>query len=129
MDRNLSLMNVMTMAAAICILSATSFAQNGGKFATQGVTELGGNVIFESATPVVNGNTGDATTIFALEPFIGYFVSDGFELGLDPFGIISTHIPDATTTQVMILAAPSYNFKTEGIAYPFIEGLVGYTSQ
>ena len=29
----------------------------------------------------------------------------------------------------MILVAPSYNFQTEGIAYPFIEALLGYTSQ
>lgn len=29
----------------------------------------------------------------------------------------------------MIFVAPSYNFKTQGIAYPFIEALLGYTSE
>lgn len=28
----------------------------------------------------------------------------------------------------MIVAAPSYNFSTGSIAYPFLEGLIGYTS-
>ena len=128
MKCTLSHFTVFTLAMIVCIASV-SFAQDGKKFATKGSTELGGSISFQSLTPVSNGNTGTTTTIFSLAPFIGYFVTDGFEIGLNPLGITSIGFSGSSTTQIMILAAPSYNFKTEGIVYPFIEALLGYTSQ
>lgn len=119
---------VATLAIVACIASA-SFAHEGKKFATKGCTELGGTISFQSLTPVFDGNTGSATTIFALAPFIGYFVSDGFEIGLNPLGLTSVSYGGSSATQIAIFAAPSYNIRTEGIAYPFIEALLGYTSQ
>lgn len=124
MKGTLSRSTVLTLAI-IASLASVSFAQEARKFAAKGCTELGGSVSFQSLTPVTNGNTGDAVTIFSFAPFIGYFVADGFEIGVNPLGITSV----SSTTQIMILAAPSYNFTTEGIAYPFIEALLGYTSQ
>jgi hypothetical protein len=117
------------MAIIVCIASV-SFAQEGKKFATKGSTELGGSISFQSLTPVSNGNTGDATTIFSVAPFIGYFVADGFEIGLNPLSITSISYPNNSDSyiQITIFAAPSYNFNTESIAYPFIEALLGYTS-
>ncbi len=103
-------------------------AQTGKRFAMTGVTELGGSLSFQSITPVSNGNTGDATNYLTVAPFIGYFVTDGFELGFNPFGITYISSGGSSSTQIMILIAPSYNFQTQGSAYPFIEGLVGYTS-
>ncbi|MGD0337994.1 MAG: hypothetical protein ABSB78_04335 [Bacteroidota bacterium] len=94
----------------------------------KGSTELGGSASFLSTTPVSNGNTGDATTVFTVAPFIGYFVADGFEIGLNPLEVVHTSTKNSSATLIMIFAAPSYNFKTEGIAYPFIEALLGYTS-
>jgi len=117
------------VVAMLVVVGQFSFAQEANKFALKGSTELGGSISFQSLTPVSNGNTGDATTIFSLAPFIGYFVTDGFEIGLNPFGITSVSFSGSSATQIMILAAPSYNFKTEGIAYPFIEALLGYSSQ
>jgi hypothetical protein len=128
MKCTLSHFTVFTLAMIVCIASV-SFAQDGKKFATKGSSELGGSISFQSLTPVSNGNTGDATTIFSLAPFIGYFVTDGFEIGLNPLGITSISYSGSSATQIMILAAPSYNFKTEGIVYPFIEALLGYSSQ
>ena len=115
----------------MCLLiAAQSNAQEPRKFATMGTTELGGSISFISSTPVYNGNTGTATTIFSLAPFIGYFVSDGFEIGVDPLGVtVISSSGSSSYTQVMIFAAPSYNFKTNGNTYPFIEGLLGYASQ
>jgi hypothetical protein len=128
MKQTLSHFTVFIIAIIMCIASM-SIAQNGKKFATKGSTELGGSISFQSLSFVLNGNTGDATTIFSVAPFIGYFIADGFELGLNPFGITSMSYSGSTSTQMTILAAPSYNFKTEGIVYPFIEALFGYTSQ
>ena len=111
------------------LIDARSNAQESSRFATKGTTELGGNISFLSSTPVYDGNTGTATTMFSLSPFIGYFVSDGFEIGMDPLGIsLIGSSGQNTLTQITILAAPSYNFKTRGNGYPFIEGLFGYTS-
>jgi hypothetical protein len=121
-------LTVLIMTFILCITSI-SFAQESKKFATKGCTELGGSISFQSLSPVSNGNSGDATTIFSIAPFIGYFIADGFEIGFNPFGISSMSYSGSSVTQIMILVAPSYNFKTEGITYPFIEALLGYTSQ
>jgi hypothetical protein len=106
-----------------------SVAQDGKKFASKGSTELGGSISFQSVTSVYNGKTGDATTVFSLAPFVGFFVADGFEIGVNPLGITSISYSGHSATQIMIFAAPSYNFDTDGIVYPFIEALIGYTSQ
>lgn len=104
-------------------------SQETKEFAEKGTVELGGSVSFQSVTPVFNGASGDATTIFTLAPFFGYFVSDGFELGVNPFDITVNSLPNSnSSTRISILFAPSYNFKTNSIAYPFVEGLLGYTS-
>lgn len=121
--------SVFLLLVMFVLFASISNAQEMKKFALKGSTELGGSISFQSLTPVSNGNTGDATTVFSLMPYIGYFVTDGFEIGLNPLGIASYSFSGNSTTQVMIFAAPSYNFKTEGIAYPFIEALLGYTSQ
>ncbi|MEK6571002.1 MAG: hypothetical protein AABZ61_06500 [Bacteroidota bacterium] len=112
-----------TLSSCICI------AQDSKNFATKGTTEVGGNISFQSLTPVFNGNTGDAVTLFTMAPFIGYFVSDGFEIGVNPLGVSVFSISGSSSTSFRIFVAPSYNFKTEGIVYPFIEALLGYTTE
>lgn len=118
------------IVAAMLVLTASStFAQVHPLFASKGVTEVGGSISFVSTTPVSNGSTGDALTTFSLQPFIGYFVADGFELGLNPLGITTTSFHGSSSTRITIFAAPSYNFRTAGVTFPFIEALLGYTSQ
>lgn len=121
--------SVLLALSMILFVTTETMAQEGKKFALKGSTELGGSISFQSLTPVSDGNTGTASTIFALAPYIGYFVVDGFELGLNPFGITSISYSGSSATQVAIFFAPSYNFSTQSIAYPFIEGLLGFTSQ
>ena len=87
-------------------------------FASNGVTELGGNISFQSASGL---------STFSFTPSVGYFVGDGFELGLDPLGISTAWSGGSSSTQLTILAAPSYNFRTNGFAYPFIGALLGYS--
>jgi hypothetical protein len=100
-------------------------------FAQKGVVELGGSVSFSSRVAVYNGSTyGDAFTTFSVQPYIGYFVTDKFELGVNPLGITYMSQGSSNATQIGIFLAPSYNFTTtSGNLFPFIEGLIGYTSQ
>ncbi len=114
---------------ATALLTSASLSQETKKFALKGTTELGGNIAFEVVTPVSNGNSGESTTIFSFEPYLGYFVDDGFELGVNPFGVTVINSGNNSTVQFLILVAPAYNFRTEGTAYPFIEGLVGFATQ
>ena len=105
------------------------------RFAMKGITEISGSVAYSSFTPVSNGTSGDATSIFALTPQIGYFIQDGLEIGLST-GI--SFLPGVTVVSpqkgdnVTILGlffTPSYNFLVESKSiYPFIEGQFGYTS-
>ena len=113
-----------------CSVISMSVAQESKRFALKGSTELGGSISYMSTTSVSNGTAADhALNIIALQPFVGYFVADGFEISVNPLGIESISYNGNSTTQIMVFIAPSYNFKTEGITYPFLEALVGYTSQ
>ncbi|HEX2869070.1 MAG TPA: hypothetical protein VHO03_18660 [Ignavibacteriales bacterium] len=116
-----------TLVLGMLFLSSSlTYAQRsyGGGFASPGVVELGGGLTFQSTTNVTNGNTGGTTTVFSLQPYVGYFFTDGFELGFNPFGIQTVE----GTTNLLFLLAPSYNFHTGSIAYPFIEALLGIAS-
>jgi hypothetical protein len=101
-------------------------------FAERGVIELGGSISFKSSTNVEPGYPRTTLSLFDALPYAGYFVADGFEIGINPLGVSTSGRQGAfgpgTQTSVMILIAPSYNLKTGGIAFPFIEGLFGYTS-
>ena len=126
--KTLSVFSSHTMMVLVFLVVACycpSSSQGTKRFAMEGTTELGGSISFLSVTPVSNGRSGDSYTIFSFSPFIGYFITDGFELGVDPFAITTT---SGSITVVNVLVAPSYNFKTDGIAYPFVEGLLGYSS-
>lgn len=120
---------VLTLVCILGLGVQTLFAQDVKTFATKGAVELGGNIAFESETFVSPGFTDNSVTAISLAPFVGYFVDDGFEIGVNPLGISYSSYSGSSTTQVMIFVAPSYNFKTSSIAYPFIEALLGYTAQ
>ena len=110
--------------ATILVLSSQASAQGASGFAIKGGTELGGSLSFQSLA----GNGLTTSSLFSFTPYVGYFVADGFELGFNPLGISIRSSGHTASTSLMVLAAPSYNFHTEGVAYPFIEALLGYTS-
>jgi hypothetical protein len=70
-----------------------------------------------------------------LGPQIGYFVTDGFEIGFNP-GIsllpgISVISPSSgnSTTMLQLFFYPGYNLRPEGSnIFPFLEVPLGYTS-
>jgi hypothetical protein len=109
----------------ITIVCLNVKAQDFGK---KGVIETGGTISFSSITSVSDGETADeSTTIFSLQPAIGYFIVDGFEIGLAP-AFTSLSSGDNTTSMFGIFLAPAYNFNTGGKVYPFIEGRIGYNT-
>ena len=120
---------------AMFLIAYTFIQAQDKQFAMKGVTELSGSLSYSSFTSVSNGETGDAMSIFVLAPQIGYFVTDGFELGLGTgiallpgFSVISPEDGESTNL-FQFFFAPSYNFQTQGgKLFPFIEAQLGYTS-
>lgn len=100
-------------------------------YADKGVVELGGSLGFSSYTNVSAGQTSSTTyTNFSLTPSVGYFVTDGLELGLDPFSLSVSSQTGASSsqTEIHILGAVAYAAKTQGPVYPFVEGVAGFSS-
>ncbi|MCX6138345.1 MAG: hypothetical protein NTV54_12710 [Ignavibacteriales bacterium] len=100
------------------------------KYATAGVLELGGSASLEMRTAVVAGSTASkSSTTLEAAPYIGYFVTDGFVLGLRPLGFSFEQPPTGSEViKINTYFAPGYNFDTQSNVYPYVEGLVGYTS-
>lgn len=126
------------LAAVVATLTAfgavSSFGQD-TSFATKGVWEAGGMVSVSNYTAVSNGESGDGITIFTFAPRLGYFVANGLELSLGTGvallpGVTSISPEDGESlTLTQLFLAPSYNFRTSGgKTFPFLEGMVGYTS-
>lgn len=102
---------------------------NAQMFAEKGVMHLGGMVGFTSTTSVTNGETAEnSTSIFDFSPFVGYFIIDGFELGLMPNFYTFSH-GDNSQTNFSVWFAPAYYFMLQrSNIYPYIQGLIGYNS-
>ena len=97
--------------------------------------EVSGSISFSSFTPVSNGKTEDATTLFSLGPEVGYFVVDGLEIGLNsgisllPGLSVVTPSEGEGTTLLQLFFFPAYNIHTQGSKVtPFIQVPFGYTS-
>jgi opacity protein-like surface antigen len=118
---------LVLLTAVFLFVAMTSNAQEIDKFAKKGQWELGGSIGFTSSTPVVDGNTGDASSVITFAPSASYFVAPGFEVGL-LVQLTSTKYSgiDAMTDYTLYLA-PAYNFKTHSMFYPYIQGQIGYT--
>ena len=55
----------------------------------------------------------------------GYYITDGFELGVIP-AVEFLKDKDNSITAYAIYAAPSFNFNTESNVYPYIQPEIGY---
>ena len=98
------------------------------RFGSPGTVELGGSTTFTASQPVLAGKTANWVYDFSLRPYVGYFVIEGFELGINPAGVNVNSTGDTTAVQLRILFAPAYNFHTATMVTPFVEGLAGITS-
>lgn len=102
---------------------------NYSQFVKTGVIEIGGDISFSSTKTVFDGESvGSSVNVFSFSPYFGYFLTDGFELGFKPT-ISSISSGGGSTTSVYFFAAPAYNFITSPNVFPYIEALMGYTSQ
>lgn len=109
----------------LAFISTVSFAQD---FAKKGVIELGGSILFSSTTEVYDGETADdSQTDFSFMPLVGYFIIDGFEVGVMPV-FSSTSFGDNSTSTIGIYLTPQYHFDMKSNIYPYIGAMVGYNS-
>lgn len=107
------------------VFASLSFAQN---FPNRGTLEVGGSLGFSSTTNVVNGqSSSNSTSTFRIEPYIGYFIINSFELGIEP-SFTRTGSGDYSSTTFGIYLAPAWVFNLRSNLYPFIEGRIGYNS-
>lgn len=112
--------------SALILISSSSFSQN-NKFAKEKQWELGGTISFTSITRVNSGNTGDATSILRLAPSAGYFVVEGVELGVMVDLTTYMYSGSDSYSDYTMYFSPAYNFRTNSIAYPYIQGQIGFT--
>lgn len=110
-------------------LPQDSTTQRRPAFAKKGSVELGGSIGYSSTTEVYNGKTGSAISTFLIAPQLGYFVSDGVEIGLNPLSIQITSLKNESLTTVHSLMSLSYNGTTGEGMHPFIEGVFGFALQ
>jgi len=110
-------------------ITSISFAQSTSiapeqTFTQPGTFELGGSISFSSQK---YESSSSSTSIFSINPYVGYFVVKGFELGISPgISFQRTSYMHATTFNVFF--APAYNFTLSGGLFPYVEALIGYTS-
>jgi hypothetical protein len=120
---------IRVFLAVLMVISVSNlFSQTKSYFAKKNTWEAGGSFSLTSVKYVSNSNTGDAFTTLDIMPYGGYFITDGFELGLIP-EIEYMTISNSNSTNFTFYVAPSYNFYTESPAYPYLQGAVGYNSQ
>lgn len=110
---------------ALFVFTSLSFSQN---FATKGTIEAGGSLGFSSATSVSNGeSSSNSLSTIRLEPYIGYFIVNGFELGLEPSFTLQSSGGNSSAS-FGIYFAPAWNFDLKSKLFPFLEGRIGYNS-
>ena len=116
---------ITVLFAALFVFTSLSFAQN---FATKGTIEVGGSLGFSSTTSVYNGESAsNSTTTIRLEPYIGYFIVNSFELGFEP-SFTTSSFGDYSSSSFGIYFAPAWNFDLRSNLFPFIEGRIGYNT-
>lgn len=131
------LCSVYCLAVFLMICQPLLIAQESG-FAMKGITEVGGTISYASFTPVSNGSTGDATSVFSIAPQVSHFFADGFEIGFSP-GVSFFLFPPGVTslsgsgagssTAIQLWLTTAYNIQTSGkTVFPFVELQAGYTS-
>jgi hypothetical protein len=113
----------------LLLLSAVAFNVH-AQFATKNCVELGGTVSYSSTTVVSDGTAAsESTSLLQFMPFLNYYVSNGFFLGLSPgINILKSAGASESTKIYALFLTPGYTFSSRSSVFPYIEGLVGYTA-
>jgi len=110
------------------VLLIGTITVNAQNFATKGTIELGGSIGFSSTTGVNNGESSEnSLSNFSFDPYVGYFVINGLELGIIPSFSTSSY-SDQSTTSFGVYFAPAWNFDLKSNLFPFVEGRIGYNT-
>jgi hypothetical protein len=117
---------LLMVFAVLVLITGTSYSQN-NKFAKANQWEIGGTMSFTSMTPVNDGETGKSISIFRIAPSVGYFVINGYELGVIVDLTSYNFGGSSNSTDYSLYFAPAYNFRTNSISYPYIQGQIGFT--
>jgi hypothetical protein len=118
---------VLLIVVIFLLISSNSHAQTTQNFAKQNTWEVGGSVSFSYTENVSNGITSDnGRNVFKLYPYVGYFIIDGLEIGIIPAIELISYGGSTSSNSFAIYVAPSYNFYTKSIAYPYVQGAFGY---
>ena len=113
----------------ICILAVVSTSSKAQLFTSKGTVELGGEFSFTSQSSTVtggsyySGGSSESYNVLMFSPYIGVMTGKGFELGFMPS---IAHGGDVTLLDLFF--APAININTGGSAYPYVEGLIGYST-
>jgi Outer membrane protein beta-barrel domain len=120
---------IYILTGIIVVSQAEAQGLNG--FAKKGDVEFGGSVSYQHTTAISEGTEFPTQTnsIFSFFPYAGYFLTDGFEIGLNPLGIQTYWDSQDKITNLTVLLAPSYNFDIGGKVFPFVEAQLGYTQE
>jgi hypothetical protein len=117
------------LAASLLFFFPTLHAQQSRTFAEKGDVELGGSFSYRHDSDIFQGKESDTWNFLSFLPYAGYFITDDFEIGVNPLGIMSGWNSQFTTTYYQDFIAPAFNFKIEGNIYPFVELQLGYMVQ
>lgn len=98
--------------------------QTNPNFAKANTWEIGGSISY-SHTFAETDYGKDANYIKAA-PYAGIFVTEGLEIGFIP-AVEYFSYGSSNYTTVQMFLAPSYNFYTNSIAYPYIQAGVGFS--
>lgn len=118
---------LLTIVLFIFFVSACNVQ---AQFATKKVIELGGSVSYSSTTTVTDGTTADeSTSFFQFMPYANYYILDGVSLGFSPgINVLKLAGSSESITNYSIFFIPGYTYSTRSNVFPFIEGMIGYTS-
>ena len=134
-------MHVIGLIIAGCIVATPSIAQN-KPFGQKGTVELSGSFSFTNTSVSIEDKTdvvgSHSILIINLAPEIGYFISDGVEIGFNPgvifagssygSGITGSVYSNRNAAFMQLFAFLGYNIRSaSGNTTPFFEIPFGFT--
>lgn len=119
---------LFTVILFMFITSVNLFSQSKKYFAKSNTWEIGGSFSYTNFKYVTDGNESSGITFVSFAPYCGFFITNGFELGVIPTLEVQDY-DNYDISNLTVFLSPAYNFNTKSPAYPYIQGAVGYSSQ
>lgn len=88
------------------------------------LTTAGNLEMTGSGSIAIGSAAGDVAFTFGIQPFIGYFVTDNFELGFKPQFML-TVLNGSAETAMNIAINPHYNFDIDEFFIPYVGAEIG----